>query len=131
MGAVGADLSGDEYRVSICAGDSSGPYDFEMTNRLIRLAQEYGVDYAVDIFPHYRSDVSAARAAGHDIRGALIGPGVLASHGQERTHERSLEQTFLLLAAFTGVLEPAVSRQFFRRGMQTECAGDPGAGKAG
>ncbi len=131
MGAVGADLSGDEYRVSICAGDSSGPYDFEMTNRLIRLAQEYGVDYAVDIFPHYRSDVSAARAAGHEIRGALIGPGVLASHGQERTHERALEQTFLLLAAFTGVLEPAVSRQFFRRGMRTECAGDPGAGNAG
>lgn len=115
MGALGDDLSGDEYKVSICAKDSSGPYDFAMTNRLIALAKEYGIDYAVDIFPHYGSDVSAALKAGRNIRGALIGQGVWASHGQERTHLKGLEQTFRLLAAYTGVLEQETSRGFYKR----------------
>lgn len=113
MGALGDDLSGEEYRVSICAKDSSGPYDFDMTNRLIELAKEYGIDYAVDIFPHYGSDVSSALSAGNNIRGALIGPGVSASHGQERTHMTGLTQTFLLLAAYAGVLDRDLSRKFF------------------
>ena len=81
MGCVGDDLNGDEYRVSICAKDSSGPYDFDMTNRLISLAKEYGIGYTVDIFPHYGSVVSAALKGGNNIRGALIGQGVSASHG--------------------------------------------------
>lgn len=105
MGALGDDLSGDEYKVSICAKDSSGPYDFDMTNRLISLAKEFEIEYAVDIFPHYGSDVSAALKGGHNIRGALIGQGVSASHGQERTHVKGLEQTWKLLAAYVGVLE--------------------------
>lgn len=105
MGAMGSDLSGDEYRVSICAKDSSGPYDFDMTNRLIDLAKEHEIGYAVDIFPHYGSDVSAALRGGNDIRGALIGQGVSASHGQERTHIKGLEQTLKLLAAYVGVLQ--------------------------
>lgn len=115
MGALGDDLSGNEYRVSICAKDSSGPYDFDMTNRLIELAKEYGIDFAVDIFPHYGSDVSSALSAGNDICGALIGPGVSASHGQERTHKKGLEQTWLLLAAYVGVLDREVSRQFYEQ----------------
>ena len=115
MGAVGADLKGEERRVSICARDSSGPYDFDMTNRLISLAREYGIDYAVDVFPHYSSDVSAALRGGNDIRGALIGPGVRASHGQERTHRKGLEQTWLLLAAYVGVLERELPRKFYRK----------------
>lgn len=104
MGAIGDDLTGDEYTVSICAKDSSGPYDFDMTNRLIALAKEKGIQYAVDIFPHYGSDVSAALKAGNDIRGALIGQGVNASHAMERTHISGLEQTWKLLAAYVGVL---------------------------
>lgn len=114
MGALGDDLSGEEYRVSICAKDSTGPYDFDMTNRLIGLAKENGIDYAVDIFPHYGSDVSSALSAGNNIRGALIGPGVSASHGQERTHIRGLIQTWLLLAAYVGVLDRELSRKFFQ-----------------
>lgn len=113
MGALGSDLNGDEYRVSICAKDSSGPYDFDMTNRLIELAKEYGIEYAVDIFPHYGSDVSAALRGGNDICGALIGQGVSSSHGQERTHIRGLTQTWKLLAAYVGALEKETSRQFF------------------
>lgn len=103
MGAVGDDLNGSEYKVSICAKDSRGPYDYEMTNHLITLAKENAVDYVVDIFPHYGSDVSAALAGGNDIRGALIGQGVHASHGMERTHKSGIENTLKLLKLYVGV----------------------------
>lgn len=105
MGAIGDDLNGSEYKVSICAKDSRGPYDYEMTNRLIALAKENNIDYVVDIFPHYGSDVSAALAGGNDIRGALIGQGVHASHGMERTHKSGIENTLKLLKAYVGILE--------------------------
>lgn len=100
MGCIGEDLAGSEYKVTICAKDSGGPYDYDMTTRLINLAKEKDIPYVVDIFPHYGSDVSAALKAGNDIRGALIGPGIHASHGQERTHVKSLEATLALLLAY-------------------------------
>lgn len=100
MGAIGDDLACTERDVSICAKDSSGPYDYEMTNRLIGHAKRLGLSYAVDIYPRYGSDASAALRAGHNIRAALIGPGVHASHAMERTHEDALRQTYMLLAAF-------------------------------
>ena len=103
MGTVGDDLNGSEYTVSICAKDSRGPYDYEMTSRLITLAKENEIDYVVDIFPHYGSDVSAALSGGNDIRGALIGPGVHASHGMERTHSSGIENTLKLLNLYIGV----------------------------
>lgn len=103
MGAVGDDLNGNEYNVSICAKDSAGPYDYELTNRLINLAKENNIDYVVDIFPHYASDVSAALQAGNNIKGALMGQGVHASHGMERTHKLGLENTLRLLKAYVGV----------------------------
>ena len=103
MGALGDDLSGDEYRVSICALDSSGPYDYKMTSRLIEIAKEQEIGYAVDIFPHYGSDVGAALRGGHNIRGALIGQGVHASHGTERTHVEGLEQTLRLIEGYLGL----------------------------
>lgn len=103
MGAVGDDLSGDEYKVSICAMDSSGPYDYDMTNMLIDIAEKKGLAYAVDVFQHYGSDVSAALRGGNNICGALIGQGVHASHGMERTHEEGLHNTFELIKGFIGV----------------------------
>lgn len=100
MGVIGGDLNGNEYSVSICAKDSSGPYDYELTNQLIELAKENQIDYVVDIFPHYGSDVSAALRGGNNIRGALIGQGIHASHGLERTHETALMGTLELLKAY-------------------------------
>ncbi|NNJ32910.1 M42 family metallopeptidase [Lacrimispora defluvii] len=100
MGALGDDLSGNERKVSICALDSSGPYDYDMTSRLIALAKEKNIDYAVDVFPHYGSDAGAAIRGGHNIRAALIGQGVHASHGTERTHVRGMEQTLKLIEAY-------------------------------
>ncbi|RKD32012.1 M42 family metallopeptidase [Lacrimispora algidixylanolytica] len=100
MGALGDDLTGSEHKVSICAQDSSGPYDYEMTSRLISLAKEHNIGHAVDVFPHYGSDVGAAIRGGNDIRGALIGQGVHASHGTERTHIDGMEQTLKLIKAY-------------------------------
>ena len=100
MGCIGDDLNCTEYDVSICAMDSSGPYDYELTSRLINLAKDAGLSYAVDIYPMYGSDVSAARYAGHDIKGALIGPGVAASHGMERSHMKAVENAWRLLSLY-------------------------------
>lgn len=67
MGCIGEDLSCTEYQVSVCAKDSGGPYDYGMVSRLVKLAKEHGVDYAVDIYPHYGSDVGAVWRAGHGL----------------------------------------------------------------
>lgn len=100
MGCIGLDLACSEYDVSICCKDSSGPYDYEMTSRLIELAKSEKCNYAVDIYPFYGSDVSAGLRGGNDIKGALIGPGVHASHGMERTHLDALDATIRLIIAY-------------------------------
>lgn len=105
MGALGDDLSATERDVSICAKDSSGPYDYEMTSKLIELAKREALPYAVDIYPYYGSDASAALRGGSNIRAALIGPGVHASHGMERTHADAIVNTAALLIAY--MMEPA------------------------
>lgn len=97
MGCVGKDLSGNEFAVSICAKDSGGPYSYELTTKLIQLAKDNNLSYVVDIFPFYGSDIGAAWRSGVDCAGALIGPGVHASHGMERTHLEAIENTMQLL----------------------------------
>lgn len=100
MGCIGLDLNCSEYDVSICAKDSSGPYDYELVTRLANLAKDNNLSYAVDIYPRYGSDISAALRAGYDIKGCVIGPGVAASHGMERTHIESVENTFKLIVLY-------------------------------
>lgn len=97
MGCIGDDLSCTEYDVSICAKDSGGPYDYNMVTDLVNLAKDNELKYVIDIYPFYGSDVGAALKGGNNIRGALIGPGVHASHGMERTHYSALENTMKLL----------------------------------
>ncbi|MBG9916571.1 M42 family metallopeptidase [Bacillus sonorensis] len=97
MGAIGDGQSTDEYSVSICAKDSSGPYHYGFRKRLVELCEKHGIEYKLDIYPYYGSDASAAIKAGHDIIHGLIGPGIDASHAFERTHQTSLEHTAQLL----------------------------------
>jgi putative aminopeptidase FrvX len=104
MAAVGPGQSSDERAVTICTKDSSGPYHYGLTRQLIDLATREGIDHRVDIYPYYASDVSQALRAGYDIRGALVGPGVDASHSYERLHRDSLGATAQLLLAW--LLEP-------------------------
>ncbi|MDK9699759.1 MAG: M42 family metallopeptidase [bacterium] len=100
MGALGDGLQGDEYSVSICAKDSSGPYHYGFTHELVALCQANEIPFKVDVFPFYASDGSAALTAGGDHRVALIGPGIAASHGYERTHQDALANTMRLLVAY-------------------------------
>ncbi len=97
MGCIGEDLNCSEHTVSICAKDSASPYNYELTTNLIQLAKDKDINYVVDIYPMYSSDVSASFRAGHDFKGALIGTGVHASHGLERTHYDGIENTMKLL----------------------------------
>lgn len=100
MGCIGEDLQTTEQHVSICAKDNGGPYNYDVTNRLIDLAKQNSLNYAVDVYSFYSSDVSAALKAGNNIKGGLIGPGVHASHGMERTHIDGILNTFKLLLAY-------------------------------
>ena len=100
MGCVGGGLSCTERTVSICAKDSHGPYSYEVVGKLIDAAKAEGADYAVDIYPFYGSDVEATLSAGADIRHGLIGPGVYASHGYERSHIDGVWNTMKVLKGY-------------------------------
>ena len=100
MGCVGSGLSCTERTVSICAKDSHGPYSYEVVGKLIDAAKAEGADYAVDIYPYYGSDVEATLSAGADIRHGLIGPGVYASHGYERSHIDGVWNTMKVLKGY-------------------------------
>lgn len=100
MGCIGEELTCTEEQVSICAKDSAGPFDYGLVSRLVELSKENGVNYAVDVYPHYSSDAAVAWKAGNDLPAALIGPGVHASHGMERTHWHGLKATIELIGLY-------------------------------
>ncbi len=100
MGCVGNGLQCTERQVSICAKDSGGPYSYEVVGKLIEAAKKTGADYAVDIYPHYGSDVEATLRGGYDIRHGLIGAGVYASHGYERSHIDGVFNTLKVLDGY-------------------------------
>jgi len=100
MGAMGDGQNSDEFSVSICAKDSTGPYHYEMTAKMRRLAEKHKIPYKMDIYPYYGSDGSAYWRAGGTARVALVGPGIDASHGYERTHKDSIQHTAHLIARY-------------------------------
>lgn len=102
MGCVGNGLECTEHQVSICVKDSRGPYHYDVVKALIKAAQDQKIDYAADVYPFYGSDADAALAAGVDAKHGLIGPGVYASHGYERSHKDGVENTLRLLQAYLG-----------------------------
>ena len=104
MGCVGNGLQCTERQVSICAKDSGGPYSYEVVGKLIEAAKETGADYAVDVYPYYGSDVEATLRAGFDIRHGLIGSGVYASHGYERSHIDGVYNTLKVLCGYLEIM---------------------------
>lgn len=100
MGAMGDDQQTDEYTVSICVKDGSGPYHYGLRSHLTQLAKKHNIPYKLDIYPYYGSDASAAMSAGYDVKHALIGPGIESSHSYERTHTDSLKATQDLVEAY-------------------------------
>ena len=103
MGCVGDGLTCTERTVSICAKDSHGPYNYDVVGKLIDAAKRTGADYAVDVYPRYGSDVEATLSAGSDIRHGLIGAGVYASHGYERSHIDGVWNTLKVLQGYLNI----------------------------
>jgi putative aminopeptidase FrvX len=100
MGVLGYDNDGEETHCSICVKDGSGPYDYAFRKRLVTLARQHNIPHKQDVYVYYSSDGSAALAAGQPFRVALIGPGVAASHGMERTHKKGIQATIDLCMAY-------------------------------
>ena len=100
MGAMGDDQQTDEYTLSICVKDASGPYNYEFRNHLVQLAKYNDIQYKLDIYPYYGSDASAAMRAGAEVKHALLGAGIESSHSYERTHIDSVEQTHRMVDVY-------------------------------
>ena len=103
MGCVGSGLQCTERQASICAKDSGGPYDYDVTDALVKAAIKEKADYAIDVYPFYGSDVEAALSAGFDIKHGLIGSGVYASHGYERSHIDGVFNTMKVIKGYLGI----------------------------
>lgn len=103
MGCVGDGLKCSEHQVSICAKDSGGPYSYDVVSKLIEAAKASNADYAIDVYPHYGSDVEATLRSGCDIKHGLIGAGVYASHGYERSHIDGVYNTLKVICAYLGL----------------------------
>jgi len=106
IGPVAPGQNARETGVTLCAQDTSGPFDARMLRRFKALCRRHGIDFQVDLFRYYYSDANSALKAGHDVRDALITFGTDATHGYERTHLSSLESIARLLCAYA-YSEPA------------------------
>ncbi len=97
MACIGDGLNGREELVSICAKDSSGPYDYNWVTSMRNTCIVQEIDYTIDVYPFYGSDASSAMRGGNDVKCALIGPGISASHGMERASIAGVINTQKLL----------------------------------
>lgn len=89
-GTTAPGQNSSEFGATIAMADSSGPYDYHLTHRLLNLCKEFAIPHQRDVFKYYHSDSAAATAAGNDLRTALICFGIDGSHGWERIHISAL-----------------------------------------
>jgi peptidase M42 family hydrolase len=89
-----------EECANIALLDSTGPFDYHFSRKLIALCEEHGVPHRRDTFRFYRSDAASAVEAGLEMRTALIGFGVDSSHGHERTHLDGVKHVAELLSLY-------------------------------
>jgi peptidase M42 family hydrolase len=99
-GTTAPGQNSDEFGVTICMADETGPFDYHLTKKLVELCRENEIRFQKDIFRYYRSDSASAIVAGADIRSALITFGVDASHGYERIHLHALRSLAELITAY-------------------------------
>jgi len=90
----------DEHGVTVCLKDSSGPFDYHLTRKLLDLCRDFAIPHRRDIFKYYRCDSASAIESGNDIRTALVCFGTDATHGYERCHEESLRALGELLGYY-------------------------------
>ncbi|WP_428641093.1 osmoprotectant NAGGN system M42 family peptidase [Roseibium sp.] len=89
-GTTAPGQNSDEFGVTIAMSDQTGPFDYHLTRKMVRLCRDNDIKFQKDIFRYYRSDAATAIEAGADVRTALITFGVDASHGYERIHMHAL-----------------------------------------
>lgn len=89
-----------ETAVNVAMQDSTGPFDYHLTRRVLQVCDELEIPAERDVFDHYRSDVASAIEAGAETRAALLGFGTDASHGHERTHLEGVRRVAELVAAY-------------------------------
>lgn len=99
-GTTAPGQASSEFGVTIAMADESGPFDYHLTKKLVKLCEENEIRYQKDVFRYYRSDSAAALQAGHDVRTALVTFGVDSSHGYERIHLHALRSIAELLTAY-------------------------------
>ncbi len=99
-GTTAPGQNSSEFGVTVAMADQTGPFDWHLTRKLIRLCQENDIPFQRDVFRYYRSDSAAALEAGEDIRTALLTFGVDASHGYERIHLHALRSLAELITAY-------------------------------
>jgi putative aminopeptidase FrvX len=100
MAVVGEGQASDEHHVTVCVKDSGGPYDPALSSQLRRLGEAVKLPLCIDTYPHYSSDSQAVWRTPADVRAALIGPGIDASHNYERTHIDALVATAQLIIEY-------------------------------
>jgi len=100
IGPVAPGQNARETGVTLCAQDTSGPFDRLLTRKLRQLCREHGIGCQTDVFRYYYSDANSAIVAGHDVRHALVTFGTDATHGYERTHRDSLTSVARLLVVY-------------------------------
>lgn len=99
-GTTAPGQNSDEFGVTICMADQTGPFDYHLTKKLVELCQDNEIRYQKDVFRYYRSDSASAVTAGADVRTALLTFGVDASHGYERIHLHALRSLAELITAY-------------------------------
>ena len=97
---VAAGQQSREECVNIAMLDSTGPFDYHFSRRLLALCDKHGVPSRRDTFRYYRSDAASAVEAGLEMRTALVGFGVDSSHGHERTHLDGIRHVAELLSLY-------------------------------
>ena len=112
-GTTAPGQNSSEFGVTIAMADQTGPFDFHLTQKLVRLCREEDIRFQKDVFRYYRSDSASAVEAGHDVRTALICFGVDASHGYERIHVHALRSLAELVTAYaTSPIEIERDREY-------------------
>ena len=96
----GPGQNSSDYGVTIPIMDESGPFDYHLTHKLLRLSAEHHIEHTRDVYVHYRCDAASAIQSGNDLRTAMISFALDSSHGHERTHIQSLEATCKLTLAY-------------------------------
>ncbi len=99
-GTTAPGQNSSEFGVTVAMADQTGPFDYHLTRKLVKLCRDNDIRCQKDVFRYYRSDSASAVEAGADVRTALITFGVDASHGYERIHMHALRSLAELVTSY-------------------------------